>query len=131
MHRAIHSAFGVMFDKAWLFQQGTRPVIYQADAEFADLPEALRWRHVRYEPSAKPAVDFSWGREWRVRADELHFNPGVATVVLPNRAWFDALVARHDDAQEAQMDYLMMGGMSQQEAEAHRQAFPWSGIWLE
>src|SRR6266496_5366041 len=52
--------FGIMFDKRWLFANGGRPVIYQTDGEFADLPEEFRWRHVRYEPAGAPGIDFTW-----------------------------------------------------------------------
>jgi hypothetical protein len=126
-----YSPFGLMFDKRWLFANGGRPAIYQADDEFATLPEALRWRHVRYEPSSTPAIDFAWEREWRVHTNELHFNPDVATVVVPSRAWYEDLLAEHRAAQDEHLEYLMMGGMEQYEAEAYRQAFPWAGVWLE
>ena len=126
-----YSPFGVMFDKRWLFANGGRPAIYESDDEFATLPEALRWRHVRYELSSTPAIDFAWEREWRACTDELHFNPDVATIVVPSRDWYEALLAEHQTAQDAQVEYLMMGGMEQYEAEAHRQAFPWAGVWLE
>lgn len=58
-----YSPFGVMVPKQWLYAQGGRPVIYQSDAEFYDLPEAIRWRHVRYEPTSAPPIDFTWERE--------------------------------------------------------------------
>lgn len=126
-----YSPFGIMFDKRWLFEQGGRPVIYQADADYAALPEALRWRHVRYEPHGAAPIDFTWEREWRIRADELLFNPGVATVVLPSRHWYEALRHEHEAAQDSEIDAFVMAGMTQHEAEQHRQGFPWAGVWLE
>ncbi len=68
-----YSRFGVMFDKSWVFELGGRPVIYQPEIEFNILPEELRWRHVRYEPGAEQAKDFTWEREWRMNCDELPF----------------------------------------------------------
>ena len=58
-----YAPFGLMFEKQWIYGQGARPVIYQSDAEFNQLPEAMRWRHVRYDPVAIPPVDFTWERE--------------------------------------------------------------------
>src|SRR5262245_35390730 len=56
---------GIMVPKTWLFERGGRPVIYQPDEEFDDLPESHRWRHVRFEPLN--GVDFTWEREWRIQ----------------------------------------------------------------
>jgi hypothetical protein len=126
-----YSPFGIMFHKSWLFEQGGRPVIYQSDADYAALPEALRWRHVRYEPHAPAPIDFTWEREWRIRTNELAFNPGVATVVVPNRDWYEALRKEHGAAQDLEIDSLVAGGMERHEAEQYRQDFPWAGIWFE
>jgi hypothetical protein len=37
-----YAPFGLMFDKAWIFAHGGRPVIYQPDNEFSELPEEMR-----------------------------------------------------------------------------------------
>jgi len=84
---------GIMVDKEWAFTQGARPAIYQTDEEYASLPEPLRYRHVRYEPSNK--VDFTWEREWRLRADELPFTPSDVTLIVPARKWADILIESH------------------------------------
>lgn len=54
-----YKPFGVMVDKVWLFAQGSRPVIYQPEAEYALLHESQQWRHVRYEPP-DPKKDHTW-----------------------------------------------------------------------
>lgn len=82
-----YSPFGLMFDKAWVYAQGARPVMYQPDADFDRLPEDMRWRHVRYEPSAAPPIDFTWEREWRLRCDELYFSPQDVVLVVPDAEW--------------------------------------------
>ncbi len=82
-----YSPFGLMFSKRWLYELGGRPVIYQSDAEFHQMPEGTRWRHVRYEPAAVPPVDFTWEREWRVQCDELQFSAGQVALVVPNHEW--------------------------------------------
>jgi hypothetical protein len=68
------SRFGLMFDKTWVYDRGGRPVIYQPDSDFSILPEALRWRHVRFEPTSEQVIDFTWEREWRIPCDELTFS---------------------------------------------------------
>ena len=65
VHGVRYKPFGVILTKKWLFEQCGRPVIYQADLEYASLPEEMRWRHVRYEPQIEPAIDFSGKREWK------------------------------------------------------------------
>lgn len=76
-----------MVDKAWMFEMGGRPVIYHSDAEYELLPEALRWRHVRYEPTARPSIDFTWEREWRVHRDQMPITPNDAAIIVPNQDW--------------------------------------------
>lgn len=81
-----YSQFGLMFEKDWVYAQGARPVIYQPDEEFDLLPETMGWRHVRYEPSRNPPIDFTWEREWRLCGD-LNFSSHDAVLVVPNREW--------------------------------------------
>ncbi len=64
-----YQPFGIMVKKNWLFAQGGRPVVYQLESQYTELPESHRWRHVRYDPCSEPAVDFTWEREWRVLGD--------------------------------------------------------------
>jgi hypothetical protein len=88
VHGVKYKPFGVVVSKAWLFEQGGRPVIYQSDAEYQALPEGLRWRHVRYEPhSLENVVDFTWEREWRIKVDYLRIDPSVAQLLVPDTAW--------------------------------------------
>jgi hypothetical protein len=77
-----YAPFGVIVTKRWLFAQGGRPVIYQADAEFAVLPAQLQWRHVMYEPAAQRPIDFTWEREWRIPTQSLRISPENAWLVV-------------------------------------------------
>lgn len=45
-----YAPLGVMVDKVWLYKQGGRPVIYESNPEFDDLPLSKQYLHVRYEP---------------------------------------------------------------------------------
>lgn len=99
-----YSPFGLMFDKRWIYEQGARPVIYQPDAEFAQLPEEMRWRHVRYEPAGISPVDFTWEREWRLHCDELLFSPSDAVLVVPNQEWESFVFGIWDSQQQLEAE---------------------------
>ena len=97
--------------KKWAFEQGARPVIYQAENEFENLPESHRWRHVRYDPSATPPIDFSWEREWRIQNDELVIEPENVCIVVPDDDWGLSLLREHDDNEDyrIQMEAIAYG----------------------
>jgi len=119
-----YAPFGVMIDKSWLFSRGGRPVIYQPDAEFNELPESLGWRHVRFDLNERPPVDFTWEREWRVQVDELDFDPSCAVVVLPDGHWSERFRQAFDERQDWQVaEYAQV--LDQQIAEAYRESCPW------
>jgi len=119
-----YSPFGVIFDKKWVFEKGGRPVIYQSEAEYYDLPESLRWRHVRYEPANSPAIDFSWEREWRIPCTELQFRSNEAAIIVPTSDWADRLIGEHEREQDyrVQMYSLVLDEFI---AEQYRDHFPW------
>jgi len=103
--------FGIQLSKQWIYAQGGRPVIYQTDEEFYQLPESHKWRHVRYEPDAEPPIDFSWEREWRIQLDELCLPPGKARIIVPHEDWALALEREHIDNEEdrIQMEAVVYG----------------------
>ena len=76
--------FGIILTKEWVFSNGGRPVIYQKNDEFDLLPDALKYRHVRFEPGE---CDYTWEREWRVPTNALLLEPAQTTVVVPTRTW--------------------------------------------
>jgi len=119
-----YSPFGVVFDKKWVFDNGGRPVIYQPNSEFNDLPETHRWRHVRYEPTAEEPIDFSWEREWRIHTDELIFDPSVAALVVPDQDWANILIGEHEAEQDYKvMQYSLM--MDECMTMQYRETFEW------
>jgi hypothetical protein len=116
--------FGIIVKKAWLFERGGRPVIYQPDSEYALLPENLRYRHVRYEPNATPPIDLTWEREWRIRIDELRLEPGNSEIVVldgEHLAQLEADHAHRENLRVADLS-LMIGDAA---AEQQREAYPW------
>jgi hypothetical protein len=119
-----YAPFGVLFDKNWVFDNGGRPVIYQPDLEFYDLPESHKWRHVRYEPTGGYPIDFSWEREWRIKTLQLNFDPSVAALVVPEQNWADKLISEHG----AEQDYKVMQYgqiMDEDLAIQYRETFKW------
>jgi hypothetical protein len=119
-----YKPFGVMLDKTWVFARGGRPVIYQTEAEFDALPEALRWRHMRYEPNDVHPTDFTWEREWRLHLDELALAPAYATVVVPDPMWLTRLREVFDDREAWQVEaYAQILGADA--AAAFRNEFTW------
>jgi len=122
--------FGILLAKKWLFDHGGRPVIYQPESEFTELPEGLRYRYVRYEPTGTPPIDFTWEREWRVRTDTLELDPTAATIVLPSQEYLDELLRQHNRAQdrEVELHTLMVG---ESIAEQMRERFLWNVFLFE
>lgn len=124
-----YSPFGIVLPKEHVFDHGGRPVIYQTDGEFEQLPEAARWRHVRYDPTAEPPVDFTWEREWRVQCDALAISPAEAVIVLPNPEWLNRFQTAWHADEEIQLesyatilDHLVLEQM--------KQPFPWRVVCL-
>jgi hypothetical protein len=127
--RFRYMPFGILLPKAWLFERGGRPVIYQADDEYNEIPEALRYRHVRYEPHAQPPVDFTWEREWRILTDELRLDPEVAFLVLPSQEYLDELRRQHDMREENAFELYSLA-VGAELAEQLREPFDWWKVYL-
>ena len=125
-----YKPFGIVVSKRWLFERGGRPVIYQTEAEYDELPEGLGYRHVRYEPASDPVIDFTWEREWRIRTESLELEPSVVRVVVPSSEFYDDLLRDHNDAQDSLVQQYAQA-VGAQQAEMYRDPFPWTMINLE
>jgi hypothetical protein len=93
-----YAPLGIMVDKIWLYKQGARPVIYQSEKDFNELPDNKKHLHVRFEPDR--GVDYSWEREWRIRTDALQLDPDITTVIVPTRLWESQYHDRHTSHQQ-------------------------------
>lgn len=119
-----YSPFGIIFDKHHLYDCGARPVIYGSSDEFYMLPEEMRWRHMRYEPTSNPSTDFTWEREWRIQTEELPIGPENAGVVVPAEEWCCRLVDAHEEQQEwLVQEYSQV--LASSVAEQYRGDFRW------
>lgn len=119
-----YSPFGIIVDKRYLFDLGARPVIYGPSQDFTILPEELRWRYVKYDPTSDPPTDFTWEREWRIQAEELRIGPEMAGVVMPAGEWGRRLV----DAQNEEQDWVVQQYsllFDSTVAEQYREDFRW------
>ena len=124
-----YQPFGIIVDKLWLFQRGGRPVIYQPASDYKHLQPELQWRHVRYEPDRDPPIDFTWEREWRIQAEEVHLDPGEAGIVVPERSWADHIIEAYDEQQDFLIEeYALVLGRSI--AEQYRETFSWPVVIL-
>jgi len=83
-HDVRYSFYGIAVKKAWLYSKGGRPVIYQHANEKDTLGSSHLYRHNRYEPESD--VDWSWEREWRVKANYLDLDPAQALVICLSAA---------------------------------------------
>jgi hypothetical protein len=122
--------FGVLLGKDYLFALGGRPVIYQSDAEYEELPASLQYRHVRYDPITVPPIDFTWEREWRLRADVLQLEPERCCIVVASEADRAALFMEHAEREELRLEALgpAVGGSL---ADEMAESFPWPVISLD
>lgn len=87
-----YQPYGLIVDKKWIFKQGGRPVIYGPDHEYADLPNKMKYRHVRFWLSDEYDIDHTWEREWRICTPSLQFTPADVTVVVPDRTAKDVFI---------------------------------------
>ncbi len=122
--------FGIIFDKSFVYAHGGRPVIYQPDGEFDELSENSKWRHMRYEPDANPPIDFTWEREWRIKAQEMPVQSHTAGIVVPSQIWEQSLRNAYTEQQDHQV-YAYSQIMDQLLAEQYREDFPWRVICIE
>ena len=79
--RPRYEPYGIAVSKKWFFKKGGLPVIYDHPDAFNDFPKELKYRFVPYDP--EQGIDFTWEREWRIKADYLELDPKETLVVVP------------------------------------------------
>lgn len=90
---------GLAFPKSYIFQQGGRPVMYEGkETAKKILPPEEHWRIVDFSLMNKVnIVDWTHEREWRLPADEFHFDLSRAVVLLPNGDLHKSFLEKMDD----------------------------------
>ncbi|MDP3181913.1 MAG: hypothetical protein Q8M54_03725 [Desulfobaccales bacterium] len=79
--RPRYEPYGVAVSKKWLFSKGGRPVIYDHPDALKEVPENMKYRFVPYDPEHE--IDFTWEREWRIKADYIQLDPNETLVIVP------------------------------------------------
>ena len=92
-----YSPYGFMFSKEYLFSLGARPVIYEPDEEYEELPDKVKYRHVRFDLTNDKKVDWTWEREWRLKIDEFKISPKDLTLIVPTRKEINELIAKYQE----------------------------------
>lgn len=66
-----YTAFGLRFDKRYIFQKGGRPVIYEkTEVAKKFLPNDEYWRIVKLDlDNVDNIIDWTYEREWRIKGD--------------------------------------------------------------
>ncbi len=125
-----YSPFGFVFSKTYIYSLGGRPVIYQPDSEYSNLPPQIKWRHMRFELGTPQPIDFTWEREWRAPLPELQIDPSYTHLVFPNKAWFDHFAAEHHNLETIKVQqYSLM--MPSDIAAMHYEPFKWIPWYLQ
>jgi len=128
-----YSPFGILVTKAWLYQRGGRPVIYESNEEYYSLPDSTKWRHMVYDPCRNPPIDFSWEREWRIQCEYLHFERNEASIVLPDESWANRLINEHESKQKWKLwQYRLIFDelLAQMHYEMDYETFKWNIVLL-
>lgn len=88
-----YRAFGLRFNKVWVYNMGGRPVIYEEkDTMKRLLPEEEHWRIVNYDlKNKKYMIDWSHEREWRV-PENLEFNYNNIEVVVESGKYYQEFI---------------------------------------
>lgn len=100
--------YGIMFSKKFLYDAGARPVIYSPEGDFDILPDSMKYRHVRYEPTKDFPIDHTWEREWRLHASRLEFKPADVTLIVPTRKNADTIRKKDPDWHSIALEDLGM-----------------------
>lgn len=79
-----YSRFGIMVYKQDVHSDGGRPVLYLEDKYKNQLPEEIKWRHQKFEPSfTSIKYDWTWEREWRM-IGHFKFNHRYYEAIVPS-----------------------------------------------
>jgi hypothetical protein len=94
--RRRYEPFGIAVSKRYAFKMGARRVIYLPWKEAAAiLPQAELWRVVSLDLNRRPAIDWTFEREWRMEGD-LQFDGREAVVLVEDWRDADEIYARFD-----------------------------------
>jgi hypothetical protein len=97
-NRHRYQPCGIAIDKHYAFARGARPVIYMPLTEARRmLAEEELWRVAALDLNRKPAIDWTFEREWRVR-DQLAIPARGAVALVESWRDVDEIYDRFDGA---------------------------------
>jgi hypothetical protein len=97
-----YTPYGFMFSKEYIFSLGGRPVIYQTENEYTFLPQELQYKHVAFELlKEQKTIDWTWEREWRLKAEKLSLDSKKVTLIIPNRILLEEIIGRDQSRKRA------------------------------
>lgn len=93
-----YTPFGIQITKRQVFNYGGRPVIYSLREEYEEnrKNESINWRYVSYDPNEDGRRDFTWEREWRIKADSIQIEPNSVKLVFPNEEYINRFITEHE-----------------------------------
>lgn len=121
--RPRYEPYGVVVPKEWFYQKGGCPVIYQSGSDYHYLSREIRYKHVRFELNNN--IDFTWEREWRLKADELILDPKQVTFIVNKSEDIHDLQYGHF----SNMKYAV--AVLGDDAHQYIEQFPWKIISLD
>ena len=77
----MYARNGIGIRKEYLYNLGARPVIYGTDEEKCLLHDDIKWRFEKYIPNIR---DFSWLREWRIKACKVCLEDKLDFFIITN-----------------------------------------------
>lgn len=104
-----YSAFGLRFDKSFIFGKGGRPVIYGKSEELKKiLPREEWWRIVNMNLKGEEIIDWSHEREWRIKGD-LEFVYSNVEVIVSSEKYYKKFVKQCLEEGMEEMLYSIKG----------------------
>lgn len=88
-----YNAFGIRFNKVWIYKMGGRPVIYEEKELMKSiLPKDEYWRIVNYDLNNREyMIDWTHEREWRVPGN-IEFNYKDIEVLVPSNKYYKKFI---------------------------------------
>lgn len=88
-----YKAFGLRFNKMWIYNKGGRPVIYEEKELMKSiLPKEEYWRIVNYDlHDRQHIIDWTHEREWRVPGD-IDFEYKDIEILVPSNRYYKKFI---------------------------------------
>ncbi len=97
-YKLRYKAFGLLFDKQFMYNKGSRPVIYEKTeiAKTFLLPSEY-WRIVNFNlENDISIIDWTHEREWRIKGD-FEFELSDVTIIVPRQSHIKELISKFKD----------------------------------